>query len=164
MPMYLKSGAEIVAELGPELPRSDANTRSWPLQPTQAFEHVRPAIAAFNVIQRAPITGVPAAIARIPDEHERDLAIQSWIRTNPAAHTRRHVNEQFRGLELLLTDEAGVPLPGCAVIGVAEVPPASVAFASAMRSHFEEFGFAGGPPFYMAVASVTPSPPGPPIE
>jgi hypothetical protein len=156
MPWYLKSGAEIVAELGPELTGPEDDTRAWPVRPTPQFEHVRPVVAAMNAMQLEPIT-FPAAIASIPDERERGLAIQSWIRTDPQAQSRTRVYEQFRNLKLLITDEMGVPLPGCTVM-VAEVPPASVPFSSEMRSDFEERGFQGGPPFYMAVAAPTPPP------
>jgi hypothetical protein len=157
MPLYLKSGAEIVAELGPELPRPDPNTRAWPLRPTPRFERVRPVVAAMNAMQYEPMAPVPATIASIPDERERGLAIQSWIRTDPQAQNRSRVYDRFQSLELLITDETGVPLSDCTVM-VAELPPASGPFSSDMRSDFEERGFQAGPPFYMAVAVSAPPP------
>jgi hypothetical protein len=163
MPLYLKSQAAIVAELGPELPRPDANSRAWPLQPTPEFERVRPAIAAMEAMSREPMATIPAHIASIPDERERGLAIQSWIRTNPEVQRRSHTYDRFRGLELLIADETGAPLTGCTVF-VATFPPPSVPFLTEMRSDFEKRGFLGGPPFFMVVASSLPPWSGPRIE
>jgi hypothetical protein len=157
MPWHLKSGPEIVAELGPELTRPGDDTRAWPLRPTPQFERVRSVVAAMNAMHNEPMATIPSAIGGIPDERERGLAIQSWIRSDSQAQSRTRVYEQFQNLELLITDGAGVPLPGCTVM-VAQVPPASVPFSNDMSSDFEERGFQGGPPFYMAVASPTSHP------
>ena len=47
MPLFLKSGEEIIAELAPAITPPEAEQCSWPLRPTSAFARVQPTVDAM---------------------------------------------------------------------------------------------------------------------
>lgn len=78
---------------------------------------------------------------------------EEWILSSPEHRRRLELYERFNALELRLVGDDGEPLPTSSIV-VSELPPPGEEFVPSMHADFAEAGFAGGPPFYMMVASV----------
>jgi hypothetical protein len=95
MPLFLKSGDDVIAELAPAITQPDAEQCSWPLKPTSAFARVQPAIDAM--------------VAAISD---------------PKADFQTDVYNRLIELQLRIVDDAGATLPfqTVTILGMPNVP------------------------------------------
>jgi hypothetical protein len=82
MPLFLKSGEDIVAELAPAITPPEADQCSWPLRPTNAFARVQPTVDAMV-----------AAIS------------------NPQVDFQTEVYQRLMELDLRVVDETGAVMP-----------------------------------------------------
>lgn len=157
MPWRLQSHGDVLAELGPELPQADSNTRSWPMRPTEAFERIRALVesdlALKTELLSKPMELPPESVTSVLDPDKRAQAVQGWLQANPGARRRREIHDQVRALELTIVDDTGLPLEAW-LVSIAQIPPGP--FESWMRPDFERAGFQGDPPFFMASAALTP--------
>jgi hypothetical protein len=95
MPLFLKSGDDVIAELAPAITPADAQQCSWPLQPTSAFARVQPTVDAM--------------VAAVSD---------------PNADFQADVYDRLVELKLGIVDETGgaMPFETVTILGMPNVP------------------------------------------